>query len=200
MRRGSRAETDENTMYLFGEDRDPRRIRSSGRQRCNSRRSEDPRAGWANSTRRRSGCATHETRVDRVHDIRRERDARRRGRRVPQRPRREHRRVGASVAPQGADLTDWDASDLHAVAVILNGRRRKAFGWRTPPEVFPLVAIVPSTGWRNSRRGNECGDGTMSVSSGLDRRPPSKSNPGTTLTTNGPGWHPPDTEDATNQT
>ena len=38
--------------------------------------------------------------------------------------------------PKGTDLTRWDAAEVQAVAITLNGRPRKSLGWRTPAEVF----------------------------------------------------------------
>ena len=38
--------------------------------------------------------------------------------------------------PKGTDLSRWDAAEIQAIAVTLNGRPRKTLGWRTPAEVF----------------------------------------------------------------
>jgi IS30 family transposase len=38
--------------------------------------------------------------------------------------------------PKGTDLARWSAEDLEAVALGINNRPRKIFGWKTPAEVF----------------------------------------------------------------
>lgn len=38
--------------------------------------------------------------------------------------------------PKGTDLSRWDAAEVQAIAVTLNGRPVKTLGWRTPAEVF----------------------------------------------------------------
>ena len=36
--------------------------------------------------------------------------------------------------PKGTDLSRWSAGDLEAVALAINNRPRKIFGWKTPPK------------------------------------------------------------------
>jgi len=38
--------------------------------------------------------------------------------------------------PKGTDVSRWSAEDIEAVAATLNGRPRKALGWKTPAEAF----------------------------------------------------------------
>jgi IS30 family transposase len=38
--------------------------------------------------------------------------------------------------PKGTDLSRWNAQDIEAVAAALNGRPRKALGWKTPAEAL----------------------------------------------------------------
>ena len=38
--------------------------------------------------------------------------------------------------PKGTDLSRWNASEIEAVAAVLNNRPRKTLGWRTPAEAF----------------------------------------------------------------
>ncbi len=48
--------------------------------------------------------------------------------------------------PKDADLSAHGADDLAAVAAALNGRPRKALGWRTPAEVFDEALRSSQTG------------------------------------------------------
>jgi IS30 family transposase len=38
--------------------------------------------------------------------------------------------------PKGTDLSRWNAEEIEAVAAALNGRPRKALGWKTPAEAL----------------------------------------------------------------
>ena len=48
--------------------------------------------------------------------------------------------------PKGTDLATHSADDLGAVAAALNGRPRKALGWRTPAEALDEALRSAQTG------------------------------------------------------
>jgi len=47
--------------------------------------------------------------------------------------------------PKGTDLSRWGAEEINAVASTLNGRPRKALGWKTPAEVLNELLSIQST-------------------------------------------------------
>lgn len=49
---------------------------------------------------------------------------------------REHERAAPQYFPKGTDLSAHCASDLAAVALVLDTRPRKTLGWRTPAEAL----------------------------------------------------------------
>ena len=49
--------------------------------------------------------------------------------------------------PKGTDLARWTATDVAAIAALLNGRPRRVLGWRTPAEVYAeQLASPPQAG------------------------------------------------------
>jgi len=44
--------------------------------------------------------------------------------------------------PKGTDLSKHSSDDLEAVAIALNGRPRKALGWRTPAEALDEIMMI----------------------------------------------------------
>ncbi len=60
-----------------------------------------------------------------------------------QRPSNEHMNgLLRQYFPKGTDLNLVSRSQLHAVAVEMNGRPRKVLGWRTPAEVYAGVVAT----------------------------------------------------------